>query len=154
MENLVRFGVTRLLTNSSAVCKFCSKEIFHWIDLCPSLFLVCIFHGTDSGKIQNLEITSQFLTFWNGFFWCYLSCPLPELIDISHIEEIQIPTGTRSVSGMTLRSLWTSEVSALIARYGIKPSTVQNSLGRKWDTKLKKSGSSGLFVRDVTLYEG
>ena len=88
------------------------------------------------------------------FFWCYLSCPLPELIDISHIEEIEIPTGTRSVSGMTLRSLRTSEVSALIARYGIKPSTVQNSLGRKWDIMRAKSGSSGLFARDLTLYGG
>ena len=81
------------------------------------------------------------------FFWCYLSSQLTELIDISHIEEMQIPRGTRTLPGRTLGSLWATEVSGLVARCGIGPSTVQNSLGRKWDTKLRESGTSEEFVR-------
>ena len=90
----------------------------------------------------------------NGFFWCYLSSQLTELIDISHIEEMQIPRGTRTVPGRTVGSLWAPGVSGLIARCGIGPSTVQNSLGRKWDMMSCLSATSELFVRDVTLYEG
>ena len=43
-------------------------------------------------------------------------------------------------------------MSGLVARCGIGPSTVQNSLARKWDTKLQQSGSSVVFAEDVTLY--
>ena len=73
------------------------------------------------------------------FFWCYLSSQLTELIDILHSEEIKISWGTRNVSGMTPGSLRAPGVSALIARVASGPSTVQNSLGRKWDMKLTKS---------------
>ena len=66
-------------------------------------------------------------------------------------EEMKISMGTRNVPGMTLGSLWAPGVSALIARVASGPSTVQNSLGRKWDTKRTESGSSESFVRDETL---
>ena len=71
-----------------------------------------------------------------------------------HNEEMKISMGTRNVPGMTLGSLWAPGVSALIARVASGPSTVQNSLGRKWDTKLKESATSEFFVRDVALYGG
>ena len=67
-------------------------------------------------------------------------------------EEMKISMGTRNVPGMTLGSLWASEVSALIARVASGPSTVQNSLGRKWDVMSYQSGTSELFVREETLY--
>ena len=88
------------------------------------------------------------------FFWCYLSSKFPELIDMLYSEEMQIPRGTRCVPVATAGSLWPPGLSALIARCASGPSTVQNSLGRKWDMKLKEYGSSGLFVRDETLYRG
>ena len=69
-------------------------------------------------------------------------------------EEMKISMGTRNVPGMTLGSLWPPGVSALIARWTSGPSTVQNSLGRKWDIKLKESGTAEVFVRDETLYGG
>ena len=69
-------------------------------------------------------------------------------------EEMKISMGTRNVPGMTLGSLWAPGVSALIARVASGPSTVQNSLGRKWDTKLTESATSEFFVRDVALYAG
>ena len=69
-------------------------------------------------------------------------------------EEMKISMGTRNVPGMTLGSLWAPGVSALIARCASGPSTVQQSLGRKWDMLLKKSATSELFAREVTLYGG
>ena len=86
------------------------------------------------------------------FFWCYLSSQLTELIDMLHSEEMKISRGTRTVSGMTLRSLWAPGVSALITRCASGPSTLQNSLGRKWDTKLTESGTSEGFAEDLALY--
>ena len=55
---------------------------------------------------------------------------------------------------MTLGSLWAPGVSALIARVASGPSTVQNSLGRKWDMKLKQSATSEGSAEDVALYGG
>ena len=69
-------------------------------------------------------------------------------------EEMKISMGTRNVPGMTLGSLWPPGVSALIARVASGPSTVQNSLGRKWDMLLRRTASSEEFVRDETLYGG
>jgi len=69
-------------------------------------------------------------------------------------EEMKISMGTRNVPGMTLGSLWVPGVSALIARVASGPSTVQNSLGRKWDTKLTKSATSEGFAEDLTVYRG
>ena len=86
------------------------------------------------------------------FFWCYLSSQLTELIDMLHSEEMKISMGTRSVPGMTLGSLWAPGVSALIARVASGPSTVQNSLGRKWDMKRKQSATSEGFAEDLVLY--
>ena len=40
------------------------------------------------------------------FFWCYLSSQLTELIDISHIEEMQISRATRTLPGITVGCLW------------------------------------------------
>ena len=71
-----------------------------------------------------------------------------------HSEEMKISMGTRNVPGMTLGSLWPPGVSALIAWWTSGPSTVQNSLGRKWDTKLRQSATSELFAEDVTLDGG
>ena len=67
------------------------------------------------------------------FFWCYLSRKFPELIDMSYLEEMQIPTGTRCVPVATAGSLWPPGLSARIARVASGPSAVQNSLGQKWD---------------------
>ena len=69
-------------------------------------------------------------------------------------EEMKISMGTRNVPGMSLGSLWAPGVSALIARVASGPSTVQNSLGRKWDTKLTESGTSEGFAWDLALYGG
>ena len=71
-----------------------------------------------------------------------------------HSEEMQISMATRNVPGMTLGSLWAPGVSALIARCASGPSTVQNSLGQKWDIMSVQSGTAGLFARDETLYGG
>ena len=89
-----------------------------------------------------------------AFFWCYLSSQLTELIDMLPSEEMKISMGTRTVPGMTLGSLWPPGVSALIARVASGPSTVQNSLGRKWDTTLRESATSELFAWDLALYGG
>ena len=70
------------------------------------------------------------------------------------LGNMHIPMVSRTMPGMTLGSLWPSGVSALIARCASVPSTVQKSLGRKWDTKLKKSCSSEEFARDATVSEG
>ena len=86
------------------------------------------------------------------FFWCYLSSQLTELIDMLPSEEMKISMGTRNVPGMTLGSLWAPGVSALIARVASGPSTVQNSLGRKWDMRLRESGTSELFAEDLAIY--
>ena len=85
------------------------------------------------------------------FFWCYLSSQLTELIDMLPSEEMKISMGTRNVPGMTLGSLWPPGVSALIARVASGPSTVQNSLGRKWDIMSVESGTAELLARDWTL---
>ena len=71
-----------------------------------------------------------------------------------HSEEMKISMGTRTVPGMTLGSLWPPGVSALIARWTSGPSTVQNSLRRKWDTKLTESATSEGFAEDLALYGG
>ena len=70
-----------------------------------------------------------------------------------HNEEMKISMGTRNVPRMTLGSLWAPGVSALIARVASGPSTVQNSLGRKWDMKRKQSATSELFAEDLALYK-
>ena len=88
------------------------------------------------------------------FFWCYLSSQLTELIDMLHSEEMKISMGTWNVPGMTLESLWPSGVSALIARLASGPSTVQNSLGRKWDIMVAQKGTSEGFAEDLALYGG
>ena len=67
---------------------------------------------------------------------------------------MKISMGTRNVPGMTLGSLWAPGVSALIARVASGPSTVQNSLGQKWDMKRKKSATSEGFAEDVALSGG
>ena len=87
----------------------------------------------------------------SDFFWCYLSSQLTELIDMLPSEEMKISMGTRNVPGMTVGSLWAPGVSALIARVASGPSTVQKSLGRKWDILLQQSATSEEFARDLTL---
>ena len=77
---------------------------------------------------------------------------MTELIDISHIEDMQISRETRTVPGRTLGSMWAPGVSALIARCASGPSTIQNSLGQKWDTKLRQSGTLAFFAEDLDLY--
>ena len=105
--------------------------------------------GIHRGRLDKwMEISETRLYFFLG----YLSKEMTELIDMLHSEEIKISMGTRSVPGMTLGSLWPPEVSALIARVASGPSTVQNSLGRKWDTKLTESATLSSFVRDAVLY--
>ena len=99
--------------------------------------------------VENFEMLDK-----NAFFWCYLSSQLTELIDMLPSEEMKISMGTRNVPGMTLGSLWPPGVSALIARVASGPSTVQNSLGRKWDILRVQSGAAEVFVRDETLYRG
>ena len=89
-----------------------------------------------------------------NFFWCYLSSQLTELIDMLPSEEMKISMGTRNVPGMTLGSLWAPGVSALIARVASGPSTVQNSLGRKWDILLGETATSEGFAEDLALYGG
>ena len=81
------------------------------------------------------------------FFWCYLSSQLTELIDMLPSEEMKISMGTRN-----LGSLWALGVSALIARVASGPSTVQNSLGRKWDIMSLQSCTSEGFAEDLALY--
>ena len=41
------------------------------------------------------DLSTDVLERWpsNAFFWCYLSCPLPELMDMSHSEEIKFSRG-------------------------------------------------------------
>ena len=67
-------------------------------------------------------------------------------------EEMKIPMGTRNVPGMTVGSLWAPGVSALIARVASGLSTVQNSLGQKWDMMRQQSGTLAFFAEDLTLY--
>ena len=50
------------------------------------------------------------------FFWCYLSSPLPLLIDMFHIEKTQIPKVPRGAPAVTPVSFWSPGPSALIAR--------------------------------------
>ena len=94
-------------------------------------------HCADFDEMQRFAQTT--------FFWCYLSSQLTELIDMLPSEETKISMRTRNVPGMTLGSLWPPGVSALIARWTSGPSTVQNSLGRKWDTKLTEFGHIRAF---------
>ena len=111
------------------------------------MFFIALRNATFALGILRPQISKR-------FFWCYLSSQLTELIDMSHIEKMKISMGTRTVPGITPGSLWASGVSGLVARCGIGPSTVQNSLGRKWDIKSKQSCSSEGFAWDLALYGG
>ena len=87
------------------------------------------------------------------FFWCYHSEETPVLIDMSVPGLFKIPEGSRAAFLSTLESFCQPGPSFPVARGKPGVPAVQNEQGRKWDIQLGKSGSRGVFARDLDRFE-